>query len=60
MFDILKYRIKKYGASNINQLKTAIKTEWSKLGQILVRILVLSMPTRMKQVILSKGDSIKF
>lgn len=57
---ILKYRIKKYGASNINQLKTAIKTEWSKLGQNLARSLVLSMPTRMKQVILSKGDSIKY
>ena len=56
----MKYRIKKYGASNINQLKTAIKTKCSKLGQNLARSLVLSMPTRMKQVILSKGDSIKF
>lgn len=60
VWHILKGRVRKYRASNVNQLKVAIRKEWSKLSQNLARNLILSMPARIAAVIKAKGGPINW
>ncbi len=53
---MLKGRVRKYRASNVNQLKVVIRKEQPKLSQNLARNLILSMSARISAVIKAKGD----
>lgn len=60
LWDELARKVYKATYNNINQLKTALQTEWNKISPEVCRNLVNSMPKRLQKVLESKGNATKY
>ena len=58
LWKLLKFKVAEHRASNIHQLKKAIKKEWQLLPSDMGKRLVASMERRISAIIEAQGDSI--
>lgn len=60
LWSFLEREIRKHVINNVNDLKTALQEEWTKIPVQYVKRLVESMPRRLEAVIKSKGYPTKY
>jgi len=60
VWDLLGTRLESYNPKNLNKVREHIKEEWSKISEVDVQKLILSMLEHVIAVIIAKGGHTKY